>query len=510
MKKNLKLTGLSLLVSMLLLTSCNLFSLSFNAYDFSDTFNHEPFNHGNVTRIESTSKRFFDVSRSNPSMALKTLTMDSVGEKKLLVLPIYFSDYSLDNLDKNNGKTTHIDLQNAFFGNTQSVLWESVSSYYFKSSYGKLKITGEVAPWYQSTNFTVSSIKSTINSVDKQTITNLLLREAVENFKATHTEEEVRAFDQDEDGYLDAVYLVYAYPYSEARDLGTKNIFWAFATYDEKNAAGVAPFAHNYAWSSTYFMHSHRTLLNKKPDAHTYIHEVTHLFGIPDYYNIDLEEGNNPTGGFDMMDYTVGDHTALTKLLLEWANPLLLNGEGQVKLRPFTKSGDLLLIPSKWNGHFLDEFIALEYYTPTELNSYDSRLNDQFKLPNRAGVKVYHIDARTVYELRDQSIRTYIYSDEYEGEASNLYELLAHTNSTSGLNRGKKPEFSLYSLLEKTGENTFKNGKKANESTLFYKGDTFGVSTFQDYTFHRGNAFPYTFKIKELKTDYVTIEFTKK
>lgn len=510
MKKNLKLTGLSLLLSTLLLTSCDLFSLVYNPYQFEDNFVTTSFEHGNVTPIQDLTKHFYDVSRSNPNVNLRTLTLESKGEQKLLVLPIYFSDYSLSKVDKTNGVDTHIDLQNAFFGDPKNVMWESVSSYYYKASYGKLKITGEVAPWFESKRYTVQSIKSAISSVDKQTITNALLREAVENFKANNPKEVVDQYDQDGDGYIDAVYLIYAYPYSESRDLGTKNIFWAFATYDEKNNSATKPVAHNYAWSSTYFMRSNQTLFNKKPDAHTYIHEVTHLFGIPDYYNVDNESLSNPIGGFDMMDYTLGDHTSLTKLLLEWANPLLLNGEGTLKLRPFSKTGDVVLIPSKWQGHLLDEFIALEYYTPTELNEFDSRLNDLFKLPNRAGLKVYHIDARTVYELKDQPIRTYVYSDEYEGETEGLYELLAHTNTTSGINRGKKPQFNLYSLLEKSGENTFENGQKATEKTLFYKGDTFGVDTFKNYAFHRGNKVPYTFKITDLNKEYITIHFSTK
>jgi len=512
MKKNLKLTGFSLLVSTLLLTSCNPFSMAFSAYEYSEEFVGANNLNINTTKIETYNKRFFDVTRSNPSAGFRTLTLDSIGEQKLLVLPISFSDYELDKLDKNNGVDAHIKLENAFFGQSEATLWESVASFYYKSSYGKLSLNGEVAPWFESKIYTVASINSAMNQgLDKQTVTSGLLREAVANFKSQFPDR-VADYDQDGDGYIDAAYLVYANPYNNTdRELGAKNIFWAYATFADKSGnTGSGPFGHNYAWSSYYFLESHQTLLNRKPDAHTFIHEVSHLFGIPDYYNVNLDDKDNPLGGFDMMDYTIGDHSGLSKLLLEWAKPMILDGPGRVKLRPFVESGDLLIINNHWSGNPMDEYLLLEYYTPTALNEFDSRLNEKFKLPNRAGLKIYHVDARTVYELKDNYLRDYVYSDEYDGVSTGLLELLAHTNSTGRTNQGKKTAFKIYSLLEKSGLNTFKTGEKASEDTLFYKGDSFGVNTFTDFTFNRGDELAYTFMVNDLNRDYISVDFSQK
>lgn len=508
MKKNLKLSGFSLLISMLLLTSCNLFSIEYQPYSYNDTFTGETNIHAIAPQVTSVSKRFFDVTRSNPSAGFRTLTLDSRGEQKLLVLPISFSDYDINNVDGEMGKRAHIELQNAFFGRSDSTLWESVASYYYKSSYGNLSLTGEVAPWFESQVHTVATIKQAMeNGLDKQTVTSDLLREAVGQFKREFPEK-VADYDSDNDGYIDAVYLVYAYPFNNTdRDLGARNIFWAYATYDDKNGhEGEGPFAHNYAWSSYFFTKSHQTLLNRKPDSHTFIHEVAHLFGIPDYYNVNLEDPYNPLGGFDMMDYTIGDHSGLSKLLLEWTHPMVLQSPGNVTLRSFTETGDLLLIANNWNGSAMDEYLLLEYYTPTGLNQFDSRLNERYKLPNRAGLKVYHVDARTVYEVKDGYTK-YFYSDDYTGETNGLFEMLAHTNSSGRSNQGKKPEFNLYSLLEKSGENTFIDGEKANENTLFHQGDDFGVSVFADFNFHQGGALPFTFEILDATRDSVTISF---
>lgn len=510
MKKNLKLTGLSLLISTLLLTSCNLFSLAFTPYEYGDTFSEPNVLNTVTTNVTAYNKHFFDVTRSNPTAGFRTLTLNSVGEQKLLVLPIYFDDYDLNKVDGKNGLDAYTNLQNAFFGKTENTMWESVASFYYKSSYGKLQITGEVAPWYKSQTHNIASINAAMrNGLDKQTVTSALLREAVANFKAENPDK-IADYDQDNDGYIDAAYLIYAFPYNNSnRDLGAKNIFWAYATFDDKSGhSGTGPFAHNYAWSSYHFIKSHQSLFNHKPDSHTFIHEVTHMFGIPDYYNVNLEDENNPLGGLDMMDYTIGDHTGLTKLLLEWTKPLILDGPGKVKLRPFSETGDLLVLNNAWSGNPLDEYLLLEYFTPTALNEFDSRLNERFKLPNRAGLKVYHVDARTVYELKDGYLRDYVYSDEYSGPTNGLFEMLAHTNSTGRSNQGKKTDFKIYTLLEKNGLNTFKDGGKASEDSLFYKGDNLGVNTFIDFTFNRGDQLNYVFEVSDLNRDYITINFS--
>lgn len=512
MTKNRTLKGFSLLTTLLLLTSCNLFSLSFSPYLYEDTFASSSELNPSAYVPLSYNKRYFDVTRSNPTFGFRTLTLDSLGEQKLLVLPIYFSDYSLDKLDDANGTKAHIELQNAFFGTPSTTMWESVASYYYKSSYGKLQMKGEVAPWFESSQYTVASINETMNQgYDKQTVTGNLLREAIANFSQQFPDK-IGEYDQDQDGYVDAAYLVYAYPYSNSRDLGTRNIFWAYATFEDKGGnTGTGPFGHNYAWSSYYFTKSHQAFFPQMPDAHTFIHEVAHLFGIPDYYNVNIDDVDNPLGGFDMMDYTLGDHSALTKLLMEWTYPQLPTQAGKITLRSFTETGDLLLIPSVWHGNILDEYLLLEFYTPTGLNQFDSRLNHQFKLPNRAGLKVYHVDARTVYEIRlPNQFREYYYANDYQGPTAGLYELLAHTNSTGRQYQGKKPEYKIYTLLEKNGENTFQTGAKASENTLFYHHDSFGFTSFDDFLFNQGMAPEYNFKITDLNNQAITIEFSTK
>ena len=52
-----------------------------------------------------------------------------------------------------------------------------------------------------------------------------------------------------------------------------------------------------------------------KVDAHTYIHEMGHMLGLPDYYDYSFK--SSPTGMYDMQDNNVGDHNPFSKMHLE-------------------------------------------------------------------------------------------------------------------------------------------------------------------------------------------------
>ena len=55
-----------------------------------------------------------------------------------------------------------------------------------------------------------------------------------------------------------------------------------------------------------------------KLDSTVYIHETGHLLGLDDYY--DYNDDIGPRGGIgktDMMENNIGDHSSLSKILLD-------------------------------------------------------------------------------------------------------------------------------------------------------------------------------------------------
>lgn len=526
MKKNNKRGIIFLLTSMFTLTACSTFGFSYSPYSYKiEPKTHEELSDNSTFfRPISFTKSYQDVFRSHPTKAKKTINLDQKGEVNLLVLPISFSDYTANELDGKNGENARIVLENAFFGKEDRTQWESVASYYDKVSYGQLKIKGEVMPWYElPSDYSVAAINDKLSkNNDKQVLVMNILRAAVRNFKVNFPEK-VADYDLNNDNVIDAVYLVYSYPFTEVTN-GNKineSFFWAYTSFDNNihshnvEIEGPGPYANAFSWSSYHFLNLRQSIGKNKPDTHTFIHETGHFLGLPDYYNTLAPLGNNPLGGFDMMDLAVGDHSGLSKMLFEWTYPNVVTGEGEIKIRPFNKSGDLILLTNDWNGSALDEYILLEYYAPTGINRLDSFANSTFNLPSDYGIKVYHVDARTVYVDVSISPHTVEYSEGKE-KPENALEDLAHTNTDGGVRYKLKDEngniitYPLYKLLERSGENTFENGNKAENATLFTKNVVFGEDVFSDFTFHSKGKLPYNFEITSLTKNYAIIKFMER
>lgn len=439
-------------------------------------------------------KSYAEILRSNPNAKYKERSLASFGTQKILVLPVLFPNYALSNFDQSeNGSASLENIEKAFFGVPENTSWHSVSSYYYTSSYGQLLLEGEVAPWFTLPEaYTTATLENRVNvSHDKVRETTDIMHLALDNYVSLGGN--ITSFDLDEDGYIDSVYVIYGYPYKANSE---KSVFWAFAAYNQSDQGTVeVPVANMYAWSSYDFLKADK----QKPDAHTYIHEVGHLLGLVDYYNTNYKEGYSPLGGFDMMDSTIGDHTGLSKMLLEWTYPYQIKKGTTLTLKPFSETGELFLIKNNWNGSALDEYLLLEFYAPNLLNEQDSRLNAEFKLPRRRGLKVYHVDARTEYKKGND----YVYTNESE-VSPNTLEILAHSN-THGASKG---EIKLYSLLERNESLNIKEGGNANANSLFRVGDDFGINNFQAFTFNDGTKLHLGFTVKAITNTEITIEFT--
>jgi hypothetical protein len=186
-----------------------------------------------------------------------------------------------------------------------------------------------------------------------------------------------------------------------------------------------------YAWASYDFMYEGYG--SSEVDGHTYIHETGHVLGLDDYYS--YTEGDwGAAGGLDMMDYNVLDHNAYSKFFLGWSDPFVVDGTKAattINLSPFESSGQFILINDEWNGSAFDEYLAIEFYTPTGLNYQDSRVGGYpgnnvrgFTVP---GIKIYHVDARL--GLFSSTSGAFLsYTDSAVGSASS-YPFIAHSNS---------------------------------------------------------------------------------
>lgn len=298
------------------------------------------------------------------------------------------------------------DIKVAFNGTEEETGWESVKSYYQESSYGKLNLDITVwDEWFYDDDITASSLQemydkfySNQSDVDPN---EYLITKILDKYNASI---DYSQFDSNGDDFIDSIWLIYDEDVNFESD---DSMYWAYTSWDyewydesyndcinpSKARDGVYPFY--YAWAGTDFMYpdynqaSYDTSLIEI-DAHTYIHETGHLLGLDDYYDYDTSIG--PDRGLysaDMMDYNIGDHGMISKLLLDWVDPRVVtgSGSGNITLTSFTTTGDFLLIADHEVESIYDTYYLVEFYTSEGLNWNDD------PIPNGLGIRINLVHA---------------------------------------------------------------------------------------------------------------------
>lgn len=393
--------------------------------------------------------------------------LPSTGDVKVLVIPVEIGNktFSTEDLEK-------INL--AFNGTSEETGFESVSSYYYKTSKGKLKIDAEISPVFQ-TGKTESYYELLFNrgkDVDCEILDNVLpLLDPYYDFSE---------FDYNKDSYIDGIYLIYSCDYS----LDDNSPYWAWCYENTKSNATYDNIKSGYfVWASISFLDDliaeHKQI---KVNAETIIHETGHLFGLDDYYDYDEAVGpDGGLGGAAMMDSNVGDHDSLSKLLLGWANPTFFKGEGTYTLNPSESSNECLIIPLRENENdILGEYLLIDYFTPTGLNDLQA---GSYGLFSKKGVRIYHVDARI---------------DPNVGKPKNptgYYSIFSFNNSDTN--------YKLISMIEADKNNSIARTGVASNYDLFVNG-----SFLNNIRNHDNELFDYTIKVTAIG-DTATILITK-
>lgn len=417
------------------------------------------------------------------------------GDVKALVVPVELKNYSADKLPAGREGTKE-DIEKAIFGGDSSedpeMAWESLHTFYYKSSYGQCNITGTVTDWYY--------IDLTPTEFSKTYGTDSLVAEISDYYRKGEGKDQINLdeYDANNDGFVDLLLMVYSCP--TGADNLSDSTFWAYTTQHSnptaKDESGNPtqealdnPFFSRYWWASYTFMYEdgyyengvHKSWTNTqiknneaKIDTHTFIHESGHGLGLADYYSYDYD-GGAPMGGVDMMDNNVGDHNAYSKALMGWISPYVPTGDAKITLRPFETSGDAIIIPAReanWKEHsysLLDEYYIIQYDTPEGL-AYDDGLDAYAgNYPvyyNVPGVRILHTDSRIGTFRNDNGKKVFgQYVSKPWLNDSSYWSDFAHDNTPSRTVNG----FNLLELIKPDGT-AFTTGR-ADNSCLFQTGD---------------------------------------
>ena len=408
--------------------------------------------------------------------------LPTTGNAKVLVIPVDIGDNPATESMRNT-------IKKAFFGTSSDTGWESLKTYYEKSSYGKLTISGEVTPWYtakQSQNY-----YATYSDEDDYIYgSTLLMEEALEYYKNTYNYSD---FDSNNDGYIDAVYMIYNVPIGGSGSEAQEETYWAYTYWDwcadDRNYQSTKGYAYVFMGYDFFDEKPYYTNKTLNINCETVIHETGHLFNLEDYYDYDSSDSYNNDGGYcyaDMMDANFGDHGPFSKILLNWTDPTVITESGIYQLPKFTTEGTTFVISA--NGKFdsiYDEYYIIDFYSLDGLNALQV---PSFLGTNKeyAGVRVSLVNAKLTYE---------------DG-----YYYYAYNNTDS--------KYKLIQMLEADYNGTFDLSKENNEgATLddFYQiGDTFGIGSYQLFRSASGNSIPFTMEVLDLNSEYATVKIILK
>ncbi len=307
-----------------------------------------------------------DAQRIEAPVKVLNPSVPSTGDVRILMVCVNFADCRFT-----EGYTDE-QVQQMMFGPSDptSSLYpmESITGYYSRASYGRLNMTGDVYS-YTSSNSINSYVGKTDDLVD-------------EVLGALDAQIDYSQYDSDQNGTIDSMIL--ALPGDASTDdWWPCNGGYYNGTYFDGVVLGNLCVG---GWA----------LSDVAGFVSTWVHELGHAMGLPDYYKYENTEdgyyGLNGDAGLEMMDDAFGDMSAFSKLMLGWYNTdevqIFAGGTQTYTLQSSQQTPNCILIPRYDDGGFLSEYFIIEYATYEGNN-----INWQFV---NGGIRIYHCQAEVV------------------------------------------------------------------------------------------------------------------
>lgn len=257
--------------------------------------------------------------------------------------------------------------------------YESMSAFYSRSSKGCLELNGNVFRYTTKEN--KSAYENDIYHIK-------LIDEICQEFK---DDIDFTQFDGNNDSIIDTILI------SVPTDAGDDN-WWPAAGQYGGNNINVNGMSIGHVIVGNAQIESKN---NYKNFIGSYLHEMGHCMGLPDYYLYNGEkdfEGLHGSGGYEMMDETNADFSSVSKLMLGWfTNSQISIYDYTTSTQTFTlynaqkENGNCVIIPNgKLKNNYYSEFFILEYTTLDGNNSYIKK--DYWWETTGSGLRVLHVE----------------------------------------------------------------------------------------------------------------------
>lgn len=399
--------------------------------------------------------------------------LSSTGTYNVLVVPVEFvaGDISASELEM---------LNKAFNGTSEDTGWESVKSFYQASSYGKLNMTFDI-----QNVFTTSNNATYYQNNKEKDGSTIILLEVLEYLEPLI---DLSKYDNDGDGAIDGVYLIYDYTIDYETD---SDFFWAYVSWYYGEDTFDSLDAYFYLFAGLDFMiedavggYEYNGIIDGlEINAATYIHETGHMLGLDDYYDYFSDKGEDSgLGGADMMDSTIGDHCSYSKIMLDWITPEIVNETKTVTLENFETTGDSILILLDSVDGYFSEYLLIDLYTPTVLNEMHAGINFLYE-DAPYGVRIYHVSNQV-----DQPCTE-----------TNYPSFTNYNNSIT--------DYALIELVQADGGTKFGPLDYVYESDLWQAGDKL-LEVFPSYARNDGKTVCFDIEIVSVSAESATITIT--
>lgn len=469
--------------------------------------------------VMETTSLDFTYTEFNKAYRYNTPIAPLEGNFNPLIIPVWFTDSNEYIKNSTQKSRVYADIGKAYEGSSSDVGWESVKTFYEKESQNKLTINPTVSDWYECGK---ASTEYYAGGTDE------LVIEAVDWYKSSNPSQNMKFFDKNNDGYIDATILIYAFPDFQVLHNEAAENMWAFCFWLQNKTSKnyTNPNPNTYFWASFDFLYSAGDLYINSPgngdtrfasiDTHTFIHEMGHVFGLVDYYDYTKSTNYCPAGGYTMQDRNVCGHDPFSVMALGWADPIVVKSNCEVKINPFQDAGhDLILLSasSLTSKSAFDEYLLFEFYTPTGLNAFDVQhgYDGYTGLPDAYGIRIWHVDARLV-NANSGNIVTQGYSNLVLLNSNSAYAEDANSNRLSPLG-SEYYDYNLLQLIRNNNASPLNTIDAISNSDLFKVNDSFSISDYssqfaEDNRLNNGQVLNWNVQVKALSSTEATLEFS--
>jgi len=325
-----------------------------------------------ITYSEKQIKNKLSTYKSTKKGGLQVKSFQSTGTQNFLVLMVQFSDATFA-----NSAVAFDNLMNQpSYGGIGSF-----KDFYYSNSNGKLTVNTTVGGPYTAAS-THDYYGENDGSGNDLHVAELVSEAVV----AADASIDFSQFDNDGDGYVDAIYIIYANT-GEASS-GNPYDIWP-------HASSINPIIVDGVTVQKYAC-SNEIANGNMVGIGTICHEFGHSLGLPDYYDTDYAGSGGQaegTGSWDCMaggayngaEASPANHNAFSKEFLGWQTTVTINANGDYTLPSSTQDSIAFLInaASGVEGFFLEN---------RQFEGFDSQLQGH-------GMLIYHAD----YSYLDQS-----------------------------------------------------------------------------------------------------------